>query len=195
MILPKVISLAQGNDKLIAQAVRVFLNNQRCSRAKTKSRGEVVGTTKKMWAQKGTGRARHGTAKAPQFVGGGRAHGPRGNQNFKLKLPQKQRRLAILSVLARLAQDKRIMVIDGLSQLEAKTKMADGLITCLSKTNEVLSKSRRIGIITSRPLKNVKRAFGNLPGIEVLNLHSLNIFNLADKNFLIFTRKALNDFK
>ena len=194
LTLPKLFS-TECNDKLVVQAVRVYLNNQRKSHAVVKQRGDVTGTSAKMWPQKGTGRARHSSAKAPQFVGGGSAHGPQGNQSFKLSLPKAQKKLAINTMLTRFAKTKKIMIIDEISKLEAKTKIADKLITCLSGKNEVLSKSRRIGIITSKPLDNVKRAFNNLPGIDVLNLNSLNIFNLASQKFLIFTKEAINDIK
>lgn len=192
--LPKLFS-TECNDKLLVQAIRVFLNNQRKSHAVVKQRGDVAGTSAKMWPQKGTGRARHSSAKAPQFVGGGSAHGPQGNQSFKLALPKAQKRLAINYTLSKFAKTKKIMILDELSTLEAKTKIADQLVTCLSGKNEVLSKSRRIGIITSKPLENVKRAFNNLPGIDVLNLNSLNIYNLSTKNFLIFSKEAINDIK
>src|SRR3989339_577646 len=83
LTLPVKVFALPANDKLVALAVRVYLANQRRSYAKTKGRGEVAGTTKKMWSQKGTGRARHGSAKAPIFVGGGVAHGPIGKENHK----------------------------------------------------------------------------------------------------------------
>lgn len=192
--LPKLFS-TECADKLVVQAIRVYLNNQRKSHAVVKQRGDVAGTSAKMWPQKGTGRARHGNAKAPQFVGGGSAHGPQGNQTFKLNLPKSQKKLALNTVLSKFAKAKKILILDELASLEAKTKKADQLITCLSGKNEVLSKSRKIGIITSKPLENVKRAFNNLPGIEVLNLNSLNIYNTTTQNFLIFSKEAINDIK
>ncbi len=84
--LPSEIFAAKINNQLMAQAVRVFLANQRKARAKTKTRGKVEGSGKKIWAQKGTGRARHGDRYAPIFVGGGISHGPTGKENFKLKM-------------------------------------------------------------------------------------------------------------
>ncbi len=192
--LPKVFSVS-CSDALISQAIRVFTNNQRKSHAKAKDRGDITGTSAKMWPQKGTGRARHSTAKAAQFVGGGVAHGPTGDQNFKLELPKKQKKLAINSLLSKFAKNKEILILEDLSKIEPKTKIADKLIACLSTDNEVLSKSRRIGIITSGVIENAKRAFNNLPGIEIINLNSLNIYNLSNKNFLIITKEAVNDIK
>jgi len=80
--LPKEVFGAKVNDNLMAQAVRVYLANQRMGTASTKNRGEITGSTKKIWRQKGTGRARHGSRKAPIFVGGGVAFGPRYTRLF-----------------------------------------------------------------------------------------------------------------
>ena len=194
MNLPKVFE-TKCNEKLISQSIRVFLNNQRKSNAQAKDRGDVTGTTKKMWAQKGTGRARHSTAKAAQFVGGGIPHGPVSEKNYKLSLPKAQRRLALNSLLSKFAHSKKILVIDLFKELEPKTKVAIKLISCLEKENEVLSKSQKIGIITSNMPLNIKRAFGNIPGIKLLSLKSLNTYDVANCNYLFFSKKAINDIK
>lgn len=189
--LPAEIFEAKINQDLIRQAVYVHLNNQRKSHAKTKGRGEVIGTTQKMWAQKGTGRARHSTAKAPIFVGGGRAHGPRGDQSFSLKMTKKMRQAAIRSTLSLFADKKSIIIIDKISSLPPKTKEAVKLITGLKSQNKVLSEGRKIGIITSRSNAKTKRAFGNLPKVKLLNLNSLNCYDLTNQDFILFTKKAI----
>lgn len=179
------------NEKLIAQSVKIYLHNQRAAHAVAKHRGEVAGTTKKMYAQKGTGNARHSTAKAPQFVGGGSAHGPRGDQKTPQHFSQKLRQSALKSVLSKFAQNKSILVIDKISALEPKTKAAWVFVDKLEKQNESLANSRKIGIITSRSLDNVKRAFGNIPGINILSVKSLNSYDLSRQNYLMFTLSAL----
>lgn len=179
------------NEKLIAQSVKIYLHNQRAAHAVAKHRGEVAGTTKKMYAQKGTGNARHSTAKAPQFVGGGSAHGPRGDQKTPQHFSQKLRQSALKSVLSKFAQNKSILVIDKISALEPKTKAAWSFVDKLEKQNESLANSRKIGIITSRSLDNVKRAFGNIPGINILSVKSLNSYDLSRQNYLMFTLSAL----
>ncbi len=189
--LPKDIFEAKINDLLIAQAIRVALNNQRSSHAVVKHRGEIAGTTKKMWAQKGTGRARHGSAKAPQFVGGGSAHGPRGDQNPKLRFTQKMRQASLKSILSKFAKNKSILVIDKLSSIEPKTKSAWNFVGKLEKQNELLANSHKIGIITSRSFESVTRAFSNIPGVNLLSLKSLNTYDLSKQNYLMFTSAAL----
>ena len=82
---------AKVNQALMTQAVRVYLSNQRQTPAQTKSRSQVKVTKSKIWRQKGTGRARHGSKNAPIFVGGAKAHGPTGEQNFKLKMSKKMK--------------------------------------------------------------------------------------------------------
>ena len=192
IVLPKALFEAKINDKLLAQAIRVAQSNLRSAHAKAKHRGEVAGTTKKMYAQKGTGNARHSTAKAPQFVGGGSAHGLRGNQNYKLKLTKSMKIAALKTIYSKFAQNSAIIAIEKLSAIIPKTKVAWTLIDKLEKQNELLSKAKRIGLVISKPTPSIKRAFSNIPGINLLSLLSLNPYNLSCQNFLIFTKKSIN---
>jgi len=191
--LPKVVFEATVADELITRYLKVYQANRRHAYAKTKGRGQVAGTTKKMWSQKGTGRARHGSAKAPQFVGGGVAMGPRGVQNYTLNLPRKQKRLALFAVLTKFAKSKSMVVIDQFKPLVPKTKEAWGFINLLENEIKTLSDSKKIGIVTTGPLDNVSRAFRNIPGFTLLSLKSLNPYKLANQNYLIFSQKAITD--
>jgi len=190
--LPPALFEAKINDKLLAQAIRVAQSNMRSAHAKAKHRGDVAGTTKKMYAQKGTGNARHSTAKAPQFVGGGSAHGPRGNQNYKLKLTKSMKIAAIKTIYSKFAKNKAIIAIDTLSKISPKTKAAWTLVDILEKQNDQLHGAKRIGLVISKPSLTIKRAFGNIPGINLLSLSSLNPYNLSCQNFLIFSKKSIN---
>ncbi len=192
--LPKEVFDVKVSEKLISQAIRVYLANQRSSFAKTKTRSEVAGTRQKVWAQKGTGRARHGNRTAPIFVGGGSSMGPDGMQNYTLKISKKMKIVAINSILTKFAQDKKIIVIDSFKELTPKTKEGIKLLTGLRTSNEVLSKSSKVGIITTETLENVKRAFGNLPKTNLLSLKSLNVYDLSNQNFLIFSQDTLASF-
>ena len=191
--LPATVFKTKISPQLIAQSVRVYLSNQRKARAKSKNRSEVRGTTKKMWAQKGTGRARHGSAKAPIFVGGGVAHGPSGDQNYRLKLNKKMRKQALNSILSQFAKEKRIIVIEKFGTLPPKTKQAVKFISRLKKTSPILNKSKKIAIITTKPVSNVKRAFSNLSHTSLMNLSSLSVYQLAKQNYLIFSKKAIKN--
>lgn len=180
---------------LIAQAIRVYLFNQRSSFAKTKTRSEVAGTRKKVWPQKGTGNARHGNRTAPIFKGGGVALGPDGMQNYSLKMNKKMKKQALCAVLTKFAQDKKILIIDDFSKLEPKTKAGVKLITGLKDNDSVLSKSKKIGVITDKTINSVKRAFGNIKTISLLTLDSLNVYDLSKQNYLIFSQQAIEKLK
>jgi len=191
--LPKTVFDVTVDPKTIAVALRVFKSNQRTANPVVKGRGDVGGTTKKMWAQKGTGRARHGSAKAPQFVGGGSAHGPVGNQNFEKKINKKVKTLVFNGILSQFAKNESIIVIDQFQDLLPKTKEAWKFVDALEKSNKTLANSKKIGIITNAPLQNVKRAFGNIPGLNYFSLKSLNYMELANQNFLIFSATAVEE--
>lgn len=189
--LPSSVFGVEVSNQLIAESVRAYLANQRKSHAKAKTRGQVSGTTKKVWAQKGTGRARHGSMKAPIFVGGGVTHGPTGHENFSIKLNKKVKKKALFSVLSKFAENKSILVVDKINSIQPKTKEALKLISGLKKDNKVLSTSQKIGIITTKTLGNVKRGFGNISKINILTLKSLNVYDLSNQNFLIFSKQAV----
>jgi len=193
--LPKNIFEVKAPDSLIAQAIRVTLTNRRSSFAKTKTRSEVAGTRKKVWSQKGTGNARHGNRTAPIFIGGGIAMGPDGQQNYSLKISKNMKKKALYTLLSKFAASKKILVIDNFSKLDPKTKSGVKLITGLKSKDKVLSKSRKIGIITTNTLTPVKRAFGNIKDISLISLKSLNIYDLSKQNYLIFSQKAIRQFK
>lgn len=192
--LPKAIFESKISEDVIARSIRSYLAAQRSATPKSKTRSEVNGTRKKVWAQKGTGRARHGNRTAPIFVGGGRAWGPAGVQNYTLGINKKMKKVAVNSVLTKFAQAKKIIVIENINTITPKTKEAIKLITGLKANNEVLSKSSKVGIITTQTLNNVLRAFGNLQKINLLSLKSLNAYDLSNQNFLIISKKAVNYF-
>ena len=192
--LPKAVFDTKVSEQLIAQAIRVYLANQRSSYAKTKTRSDVAGTRQKVWAQKGTGRARHGNRTAPIFAGGGVAHGPAGDQNYKLNITKKMKVIALNSILTKFAQAKRILIVDSFQDLTPKTKEGINLIAGLQANDEVLSKSSKVGIITPQTIANVKRAFGNISGVNLLSLKSLNVYDLSNQNFLIISQEALDSF-
>src|SRR5579885_383385 len=126
--LPHVIFGEKVNKQLLAQAVRVYLANKRQGTVSTKTRGEVDGSTRKIYRQKGTGRARHGSVRAPIFVHGGVVHGPK-PRDYSLNLPKKMRRKALFSALSAKLQDGQIKVVAGFEKLEPKTKAFISAIT------------------------------------------------------------------
>ena len=131
--LPKEIFAAKVNKPLMAQAVRVYLGNQRRSGARAQTRSEVNRTKAKWFRQKGTGHARHGARSAPIFVGGGKAHGPTGEENYHLKMSQAMKKKALFSALTARLNDNEIMVIKDLAKIEPKTKKMSEILNKLLK--------------------------------------------------------------
>jgi len=189
--LPGSVFEVKVSNDLIARSVKAYLSNRRSAFALVKERGDVNGTTKKMYAQKGTGRARHSTAKAGIFVGGGSVHGPRGNQNYTLKINQTAKRVALNSIFTKFAAEDKVLVIDDFSTLLPKTKEAWNFFELLEVANKSLANSKKIGIITEPGNDNVVKAFRNIPGITPLSLNSLNVLDLSKQNILIFSQKAI----
>ncbi len=187
--LPKEIFGAPINKQLMAQAVRVYLSNQRKARAKTKTRGEVKGSRKKIWRQKGTGRARHGDKYAPIFVGGGRAHGPTGEENYKLKISKPMKKKALFSALTSKLKAKEIIAIKGLTKIEPKTKAMAEMMASLP-----LGKKKSL-LVLPEILENVIRAGSNLTGIDLAQANQLNTYQVLNHYQLIFMEESIDKLK
>jgi len=177
----------ESSPALIGQAVKVFLSNQRKARAKAKTRSEVIGTTAKVWRQKGTGRARHGSRKAPIFVGGGAAHGPTGEQNYKEKLNKKMNRKAIFSILSKKLKEKKLFLLDDIAF--KKTKEASLFLREVQKT---LKTEGKITFLLADN-ESLKRYLNNLADIFTLGVKSLNPYSLLKTDFLFLTKQALEE--
>lgn len=191
--LPTEIFAAKVNPELMALAVRVYLSNQRRSRAKAKTRGEINRTKAKWYRQKGTGRARHGARSAPLFVGGGAAHGPKGIENYKLKINKKMRKAALFSALTSKLKEKNILVIEGLEGIEPKTKNMVGI---LEKLGNVKSKAReKILLILPKPMENVARSSRNIKDVKPSLVGSLNTYKVLNGKKLIFLKESIVELK
>lgn len=175
------------NKQAVAQAVRVYLANQRSGMASTKTRGEVEGSTRKIYRQKGTGRARHGSIRAPIFVGGGIVFGPK-PRDYGLDIPKKMKRVALSSVLTEKYQEGNMYCIDGLSKLKPKTKF-------IAKILNTLKILRPILLITSKDQKTVVRSARNISGITPLTVNALHPYAIISSKSVIFTKDALRVLK
>jgi large subunit ribosomal protein L4 len=187
--LPVGIFGAKVDPTVVAQEIRVYLANQRQGNAKTKSRGEVMITTAKMYKQKGTGKARHGAASAPIFVGGGVAGGPTGEQNYSLRMPQKMKRLATLGALTEKANQKAVVVIVGTDKATGKTAQA---AEWLKKVDLVGKKAL---VVVTNDQEKWLRAWKNLKKIEVCVCNQLNAYQISAKKCLVFTPESLEEVK
>lgn len=176
---------ANPNIELLAQALHVYRSNQRQGGARTLRRGEVALTTRKMYKQKGTGRARHGAASAPIFVGGGVAHGPNGTENWKRSLTPAVARQAVVVALSTQARENKVVVLSDLEKLEGKTKEAAAF---LNKNAEGL---RHITVVIDQTQTNIVRALKNIPEVTITRASRLNAFEVASANLVMIMQPAL----
>ena len=178
------------NQQLLAQAVRVYRANKRQGNASTKTRGEVDGSTRKIYRQKGTGRARHGSLRAPIFVKGGIVFGPRPH-DFGLEMPKKMRRKALLSALSAKFADGQIIVLSDITKLEPKTKQ---LVSVLANI-KIAEEKRRMLFVTDTERDNVKRAASNLQGVTVSIATRLNAYDVLNTKQLVLTKDTVEAMK
>lgn len=172
------------NKPLLAQAVRIYLANQRQGNANTKSRGEVTGSTRKIFRQKGTGNARHGDIKAPIFVGGGIVHGPVAH-SFTLQFPKKMKRAAVVSALS--SQADKVVVVEGMNDVDGTTKAVTPVIKAIRKAEEKLL------VVLTGEMKNASRSLRNLEKVTYMNVADLNAYTILTHPTLVFTKEALGE--
>jgi large subunit ribosomal protein L4 len=159
------------------------------SRAHTKNRGEVAGTGKKPWAQKGTGRARHGSRRSPIWVGGGVAHGPRNEKNYSRKINKKMKTKALFTLLSKKLRDGEVLFIKNIDIAEPKTRNAKSVLSRVAegsgKTMLALKKRNNAVIAAPELSVNVKRGFQNFGNLEVLETRNLNPLALANYKYIV----------
>ncbi len=184
MFVPKEIMDMKASPVLLAQAVRVFLAGQRQGTVFTKTRAEVSGGGRKPWKEKGTGRARQGSIRAPQWRGGGIVFGPQ-PRDFSLELPHKMRRLAFLICLKQKITQNQVVIADKLENISGKTKEVKNLVNSSQKTL----------LITAEKQPNINRAVRNIKNVTVKNLKVINFYDLLTHQKIIFAEDAFNQLK
>lgn len=186
--LPKEIFGRKVNQKLLAQAVRVYATNQKSLLASTKTRGEVEGSTAKIYRQKGTGRARHGSVRAPIFVGGGIVFGPK-PRNVKLDLPKKMKKAALISALSFKMLDKNIRGLTGMEKASGKTREMVKLLEKVAGGDKKEIQSALI--VTAQKADNVIRAARNIPTVTTLSANAVNAYEVLKHDILLITKEAV----
>lgn len=176
----------EPNIPIMHQALMRQQANARTGTHDTKTRGEVRGGGRKPWRQKGTGRARQGSIRAPQWKGGGVVWGPH-PRSYEQSMPKKMRRLAIRSVLSAKAQDEQLLVIQGLTQLEPKTR---NMVSLLEK----LPASQRSTLIVIGPGADqelVYRSARNIDNVKVIRAGVVNVHDVLRHERLLLTTEAV----
>ena len=176
----------ESNPKLIAQYVRVYHANQRQGTSSTKTRGEVRGSTRKIYRQKGTGKARHGDIKAPIFVGGGVVGGPQPGKH-SLKLNKKQIKKSLFTALSLKFNAGDIFALsNNFYKLEPKTKIFAGFLKTVG-----LSKIKTLLVINKGKEKNLVLTARNLSNINLINAMSINTYEILSNKKILFLEEAL----
>ena len=172
------------NEQCVFDAIMVARSNSRQATAKTKKRDEVSGGGKKPFRQKGTGRARQGSSRAPQMVGGGVVFGPTGIQNFKIKQNRKAARLALKSVLSEKVNDKGLVVVDEFNFEVAKTKEFVKVLDAVKAGDKVLfvaTEEDEATILSAR----------NLPFVKIVYPQGINVYDIVNVDTLLVSEAAL----
>ncbi len=185
--LPPVIFEAPRNVSLMHQAYVRQMANARLGTHKTKGRSEVEGGGQKPWRQKGTGRARQGSRRAPQWVGGGKVHTPK-PRNYDQRMPKKMRRAALRSALSIKAAGQGIVILDELALPEAKTRlMAEALDRLVGDASALILLPSKDAVYEA-----VIRSSNNLPDTKTLLANYLNIRDLLKYDKVVMPLKALD---
>ncbi len=173
----------EPNISVMHQALLRQQANARLGTHDTKTRGEVRGGGRKPWKQKGTGRARQGSIRAPQWTGGGVVWGPH-PRKYTQDMPRKMRRLAVRSALSAKVVDDRLTVIDGLEAIEPRTRAMKSLL-------EQLPESRSVLIVLPGKVESISRASGNLQGVWTIQAPYLNVRDVLKYDRLLVMREAI----
>ena len=176
----------EPNQNVIFDAIQVYLSNTRQATAKTKKRDEVRGGGRKPWRQKGTGRARQGSIRSPQWRGGGVVFGPTGEQNYKIKQNKKEYRLALRSAFSEKAKAESIILVNEIKYEAAKTKTAVEMLSNLKTNNKTL-------LIVSENSVNYEAlmSVANLQNVMVLFADEVNVYDVVNSDSIVMTVDAV----
>jgi len=174
------------NYKLIKSVVDWQLNHSKPRTAKTKQKNEIKGSTRKIVPQKGSGGARHASRKAPIFVGGGVAHGPKGAVYKTKKINKKVRKLALAHTISKKNSDKNLFVLSDVKKEIKKTK----------EFNNFLIKNNLLNVIIIsdlESLKNINKSARNIKDLKVLNENGVNIYDMMKYKNVLFTQSSIKN--
>ena len=185
-ILDKIFS-AKINKRLINNVLYKTNANYKGRHAKTKQQNEVSGPTSKIYAQKGTGNARHASRKAPIFVGGGIAHGPKGELGYKKrKLNKSEKKLGIASLMSEKIKHKNLIVLDNFNSEIKKTKEMYNILKKLEISNSLM-------ILDKSSKEKIEKSIRNIPNIKVTDVNHFSAFDIVKFNKVVFTESSVKE--
>jgi len=185
-VLDKIFS-AKINNKLVSNVLYKTNANYKGRHAKTKQQNEVSGPTSKIYAQKGTGNARHASRKAPIFVGGGIAHGPKGELSYKKrKLNKREKKNSITSLISEKNKNKKLLIFSDFETEIKKTKEMNNIVKKFEITNSL--------IILDKSSKNkIEKSIRNIPKIKITDINHFSAFDIVKFEKVVFTESSIKE--
>ncbi len=178
---------AKINIKLVSNVLYKTNANYKGRKAKTKQKNEIIGSTSKIYAQKGTGNARHASKKAPIFVGGGVAHGPKGETKYKKrKLNKSEKKLSIASLITQKKQLNDLIILDDFANEILKTKEMNNILIKFEAKNSII-------IADKKSKNNISRSLNNLPNVKITDVNHFSAYDLAKYKKIIFTETSIRE--
>ena len=175
------------NKAVISNVLYKQVANIKGRRAKTKQKNEIIGSTSKIYAQKGTGNARHASRKAPIFVGGGVAHGPKGQNNYKIrKLTKSEKKLSVKSLISEKNNQKKLLVLSDFEKEIKKTKEMYKILKKLDATNSLI-------VTDKKSLDFIYKSTKNIPNIKITDANHFSSYDLVKYEKLILTISSIKD--
>ena len=174
------------NNKLIADVLYTQIANSKQRVAKTKQRNEIIGSTAKIYAQKGTGGARHASRKAPIFVGGGVAHGPKGNAYKIRRLNKKEKKMSLISAISQKTKDKNLIIFEDVKDKINKTKEFNKFLK-RNKINKVLI------VLDTTSKKNIELSARNIANIKLIDTSYLSTLDILKYKQIMFTKSSTKE--
>jgi large subunit ribosomal protein L4 len=185
-VLDKIFS-AKINKKLVSSVLYKTNANYKGRHAKTKQQNEVSGPTSKIYAQKGTGGARHASRKAPIFVGGGIAHGPKGELSYKkIKLNKSEKKLSVASLITEKNKNKNLLVFSDFNNEIKKTKEMHSIIKKFEITNSLI-------ILDKNSKDKIEKSVRNIPNVKVTDVNHFSSFDIIKFKKVVFTESSIKE--
>lgn len=175
---------AEVNVPVLHSVVRAYLLNQRQGTQSTRTRSEVSGGGRKPWRQKGTGRARQGSTRAPQWTHGGVALGPK-PRLYKVSVNKKAKKVAMRSALSSKVADDELVVVDKIEFAEYKTKAAVAFLKAVGAEKKAL-------VVTAAADPKVFRSAGNIPGVKTSPVNTINVYDILNCDKLVIAKDAVD---
>ena len=178
---------AKINKDLVSNVLYKTNANFKGRKAKTKQKNEIIGSTSKIYAQKGTGNARHASRKAPIFVGGGVAHGPKGQSNYKIrKLNKSEKKLSIASLITEKNNLKDLIIFNDFDKEIKKTKEMNIILTKFDAKNSLI-------ILDKNSKEKIQKSIRNIPNVKSTDVNHFSAFDIVKHKKLIFTESSIKE--